>query len=124
MGLLGRPLDHFDYMTLAALFLLVAALMGLVIFLMGLPGRIALKRNHPHAEAVNIMGWMGFLAVVPWVHAFMWAFHDSATVDIRRFPDAERDAIRKDIERQGGTVKDEYKSAERTDIPDEFKQET
>ncbi|MGJ8583394.1 MAG: DUF3302 domain-containing protein [Marinosulfonomonas sp.] len=112
MGLLGRSLDHYDYMTFAALLLLMFALLGLVMFLMGLPGRIALKRNHPHAEAVNIMGWMGFLAVVPWVHAFMWAFHDAATVDIRRFPDDEKDAIRKEIERLGGTVKDEYKKDE------------
>ena len=124
MGLLGRPLDQFDYMTFAALILLAGALMALILFLMGLPGRIALKRNHPHAEAVNIMGWMGFLAVVPWVHAFMWAFHESATVDIRRFPDAERDAIRKDIERQGGIVKDEYKSTEHSEPIDDTQQKT
>jgi hypothetical protein len=76
--------------------------MGLVLFVMGLPGKIAIKRNHPHAEAVNVMGWMGFLAVVPWVHAFMWAFHDSVTIDLRRFPEEERDAIRKEISRLGG----------------------
>lgn len=102
MGLLGRPLDNYDYMTFAALILLLAAVMGLFLFLMGLPGRIAIKRNHPHAESVKIMGWMGFLAVVPWVHAFMWAFHDSVTVDLRRFPKDERDAVRKEIERLGG----------------------
>jgi hypothetical protein len=119
VGLLGRPFDHYDYMTFAALFLIMAAVMGLVLFLMGLPGKIALKRNHPHAEAVNIMGWMGFLAVVPWVHAFMWAFHDAATVDIRRFPKDERDAIRKEIERLGGAVKDEYKSAEASEPPED-----
>jgi hypothetical protein len=45
---------------------------------------------------------MGFLAVVPWVHAFMWAFHDSVTIDLRRFPEEERDAIRKEIARLGG----------------------
>ncbi len=115
MGLLGRPLDYYDYLTFVAIILLLAAIMGLVLFLMGLPGRTALKRNHPHAEAVNIMGWMGFLAVVPWVHAFMWAFHDAMTVDVRRFPNEEKDAIRKEIERLGGTVKDEYKNADETD---------
>jgi len=117
MGLLGRPLDNYDYLTFAAMILIIAALMALILFLMGLPGRIALKRNHPHAEAVNIMGWMGFLAVVPWVHAFMWAFHDSATIDIRRWPDDERKAVRKEIERLGGVVKDEYKDPEITDTP-------
>lgn len=124
MGLLGRPLDHYDYMTFAALILLMVAVMGLILFLMGLPGKIALKRNHPHAEAVNIMGWMGFLAVVPWVHAFMWAFHDAATIDIRRFPKDERDAVRKEIERLGGTVKDEYKSTDASDPPADQNQKT
>ena len=123
MGLLGRPLDYYDYLTFVAIILLLAAIMGLVLFLMGLPGRTALKRNHPHAEAVNIMGWMGFLAVVPWVHAFMWAFHDAMTVDVRRFPNEEKDAIRKEIERLGGTVKDEYKNADETD-PSENAQKT
>ncbi len=111
MGLLGQPLGYYDYLTFVALILLLAAVMALFLFLMGLPGRIAIKRNHPHAEAVKIMGWMGFLAVVPWVHAFMWAFHDGVTVDIRRGPDEEKDAIRKDIERLGGTVKEEYRAA-------------
>lgn len=120
MGLLGRPLDNYDYMTFAALILLAAAVMGLILFLMGLPGRIALKRNHAHAEAVNIMGWMGFLAVVPWVQAFMRAFEDSTIVDIRRLPEAEKAAVRKEIERLGGTVLEEYKSADEAD-PDPAK---
>ena len=109
MGLLGQPLGYYDYLTFVALILLLAAVMALFLFLMGLPGRIAIKRNHPHAEAVKIMGWMGFLAVVPWVHAFMWAFHDGVTVDIRRTPDDEKDAIRKEIKRLGGTVNEEYR---------------
>ena len=119
MGLLGQPLGYYDYLTFVALILLLAAVMALFLFLMGLPGRIAIKRNHPHAEAVKIMGWMGFLAVVPWVHAFMWAFHDGVTVDIRRGPDEEKDAIRDEIKRLGGKVVPEYK--DRLDI-DETKQ--
>lgn len=99
MDLLGQPLDNYDYLTFAALILILAAVMGLILFLMGLPGRIAIKRNHPHAESVRLMGWMGFLAIVPWIHAFMWAFHDSVTVDVRRLPEEEREAIRKEIER-------------------------
>lgn len=110
MGLLGQPLEYYDYLTFAALLLLLLAVMGLFLFLMGLPGRIAIKRNHPHAEAVKIMGWMGFLAVIPWVHAFIWAFHEGVTVDVRRFPKAEKDAIRDEIERLGGEVKPEYQS--------------
>ena len=84
MDLLSSSLDKYDYMMAAALLLGLAAVMAVILFLMGLPGRIAIKRGHPHAEAVRLMGWMGFLAVVPWVHAFMWAFHDSATVELMR----------------------------------------
>ncbi len=102
MGLLGRPLDNYDYLTFAAGILILIAFMTLVLFIMGLPGRIAIRRNHPHAESVKVMGYMGFLAVVPWVHAFMWAFHDSMTIDVRRFPKEEREAIRKEIDRLKG----------------------
>nr|WP_170616246.1 DUF3302 domain-containing protein [uncultured Ruegeria sp.] len=115
MGLLGQPLEFYDYLTFVALILLLAAVMGLFLFIMGLPGRIAIKRNHPHAEAVKIMGWMGFLAIVPWVHAFIWAFHDGVTVDFRRGPDEEKDAIRNEIKRLGGVVKPEYRDALDTD---------
>lgn len=111
MDLLARPLDTYDYMTFAALILLLIAVMLLFLFVMGLPGRIAIRRNHPHAEAVKIMGWSGFLAVVPWIHAFMWAFHDSVTVDLRRFPEEEREAIRKEILRLSGKSEDETADA-------------
>ncbi|MFA3915740.1 DUF3302 domain-containing protein [Ruegeria hyattellae] len=120
MGLLGAPLEHYDYLTFLALILILAAVMGLFLFLMGLPGRIAIKRNHPHAEAVKIMGWMGFLAVVPWVHAFMWAFHDGVTVDLRRLPEDERKNIRREIKRLGGEVNEEYREAGDSDAsPDD-----
>ena len=117
MDLLGRPLTNYDYLTFLAILLIMAALSAFVIFLMGLPGRIALQRNHPHAESVKIMGYMGFLAVVPWVHAFMWAFHDSMTVDVRRFPEDERKALRNEIEKLGGTVKDEYRDPDSPETP-------
>ncbi|MEX0349616.1 MAG: DUF3302 domain-containing protein [Paracoccaceae bacterium] len=120
MGLLGAPLEYYDYLTFLALVLILAAVMALFLFLMGLPGRIAIKRNHPHAEAVKVMGWMGFLAVVPWVHAFMWAFHDGVTVDLRRMPEDERKNIRDEIKRLGGEVKEEYREAGDSDAtPDD-----
>ena len=74
---------------------------GLAAFawLLGLPGRIAVARNHPEAEAVYAMGWAGFLAVIPWINAFIWAFKPTDVVDIRRFPDEEAEAIKRDIAR-------------------------
>ena len=102
MELLDRSLNIYDYLTFAAIILMIVVLLAIILFIMGLPGRIAIARNHPHAEAVKIMGWMGFLAVVPWVHAFMWAFHDSMTVDLRRTPKEERDYVHAEIARLGG----------------------
>ena len=107
--MLGFDLGVWDYITFAALFVLgVGALIGIV-FVLGLPGRIAIARRHPDAEAVNIMGWVGFLAVVPWIQAFIWAFKPTQVVDIRRDPLAEHLAIREEIAKLSG--KDATKGA-------------
>lgn len=76
-------LDIYDYLALVALIVLAIAFFSVAMFVLGLPGKIAHRRNHPHAEAVNLMGWVGFLAVIPWIHALIWAYHDGTTVDIR-----------------------------------------
>jgi hypothetical protein len=91
--MLGFELDFWDYVTFAALAFLGVAFLCALVFILGLPGRIAIARNHPAAEAVNIMGWVGAFAVVPWMQAFLWAFKPSNVIDIRRFPKAEDEAI-------------------------------
>ena len=79
-----ESLDFYDYLTFAAFIVLAVAFFSVAMFILGLPGKIAVRRNHPHAEAVKLMGWVGFLAIVPWIHALIWAYHDGVTVDIRR----------------------------------------
>ncbi len=32
-----------------------------------------------------LVGWIGLFTVFPWVHALIWAFHDSITIDVRKF---------------------------------------
>ncbi len=91
--MLGFELGLWDYLTFASLLLAGVAGVMVLIFIGGLPGRIAVKRKHPDAEAVTIMGWAGFLAVVPWMQAFIWAFKPTDIVDIRRFPAEEAKAI-------------------------------
>src|SRR5712664_3767025 len=95
--MLGFDLDFWDYVTFAALFVLGVGALVAIVFVLGLPGRIAIARKHPDAEAVNIMGWVGFLALVPWIQAFIWAFKPTQVVDIRRDPLAEQIAIREEI---------------------------
>jgi hypothetical protein len=92
--MLGFELDFWDYATFATAALAGGAGVLIYIWIAGLPGRIALARKHPEAEAVKIMGWAGLLpTILPWIQAFFWAFKPTDIVDIRRFPRAEAKAL-------------------------------
>ena len=101
-SLLGFKLDFWDYATFGVLFLLVLAGLVSLVWLAGLPGRIAIQRKHPDAEAVMLMGYAGFLPLVPWIQAFIWAFKPTDIVDIRRFPAQEAKGIDEEIARLSG----------------------
>ena len=79
-ALVGFHVDAWDYLTFAAMFIIVAAVPMRAVLILGLPGRIA----------VNLMGYIGFLAVVPWVKALIWAFKPTDVIDIRYMPGEER----------------------------------
>ena len=85
-ALLGFQVGFWDYATFLVLFILVAAGLALAVFVLGLPGRIAIARKHPDADAVYLMGWIGFLAVVPWIQALGWAFRPTTVIDVRYLP--------------------------------------
>jgi hypothetical protein len=102
-ALLGFQLDFWDYVTFLSLFVLVAAGLGLAVFILGLPGRIAIARNHPEAEAVYLMGWVGFLAVVPWIQALGWAFRPTTVIDVRYLPEQRRIETEATIAKLTGT---------------------
>lgn len=106
--MLGFDLDFWDYATFATLAIVGIAFLITIVFVLGLPGRIALARKHPDAEAVSLMGWVGFLAVVPWVQAFIWAFKPTQVIDIRRYPEAEAVAINEQIARLKGESEPEH----------------
>lgn len=100
--MLGFDLTLWDYITFAVLIVLGVAFVAAFVFILGLPGRIAVARRHPDAEAITIMGWAGFLVVVPWIQAFIWAFKPTTVVDVRRFPKAEEAAIEEHIAKLKG----------------------
>ncbi|MEM7170258.1 MAG: DUF3302 domain-containing protein [Pseudomonadota bacterium] len=102
MGSALGSLDTYDYLTFVFLVIVAIAFFSIAMFILGLPGKIAIKRRHPHAEGVKLMGWAGFLAVIPWIHALIWAFHDSVTVDVRRFPNDEKKEVEAQIKRLSG----------------------
>ena len=94
---MGFQLNFWDYVTFGVLFLTGLSFVILLLWLAGLPGRIAIARKHPEAEAVKLLGWSGFLAVVPWIQAFIWAFKPTEVIDIRRFPKEEAKAVDEEI---------------------------
>ena len=86
MHLLDWQLTAYDYWTFAFLLVAIVALFYVLIQIGGLPGKIAERRNHPRAEAVKIVGWIGLFTVVPWIHAIIWSIHDGMTIDVRTMP--------------------------------------
>jgi Protein of unknown function (DUF3302) len=106
---MGFNLDIWDYLTFLVILALVGAFLTIAVLVLGLPGRIAIARKHPDADAINVMGWLGFLAVVPWMQAFMWAFKPTDVVDIRYFPKQEQQNIGEELARLTGKPTPEKK---------------
>ncbi|HEY6302540.1 MAG TPA: DUF3302 domain-containing protein [Terriglobales bacterium] len=119
--MLGFELTIWDYLTFAVILALVAAFLAVAVFILGLPGRIAIARKHPDADAINVMGWLGFLAVVPWMQAFMWAFKPTDVVDIRYFPKQEQQYTDEMIARMKGITAIEKKPEADQPKPEEDK---
>jgi hypothetical protein len=117
--MLGFELDFWDYLTFATAAAAGVAVLVIFVWLAGLPGRIAIARKHPDAEAVKLLGYAGLLPTIyPWIQAFIWAFKPTEIVDIRRFPRAEARAIDQDIARlEGKTEPAPAKVPDKTQSP-------
>lgn len=64
-----------DYIALALLLCIVIFLVYLVIYIHDIPYEIAVKRNHPHQDAIHIAGWVSlFLAHAIWPLLWIWAY--------------------------------------------------
>lgn len=101
-ALLGFHVGFWDYITFLALLVILVAIRAAIIIILGLPGRLAIARKHPQADAVNALGWLGFLGVVPWVYALIWALKPTDVIDIRYMPEEERRATDAMIARLAG----------------------
>ncbi|WP_419906850.1 DUF3302 domain-containing protein [Hoeflea sp.] len=99
MHLIDFPITGYDYLTFLFLVVLIVVFFYVIIQLGSLPGKIAERRNHPHAEAVKIVGWIGLFTIFPWIHAIIWALHEATLVDVRSMPDSDID-----LEGQRATV--------------------
>ena len=56
-------------------------IVGLLIWLGGLPGKIAKQHHHPQAAAIEVCGWLGILlGGIGWPIAMVWAFTNPLSV--------------------------------------------
>ncbi len=70
-------MNKLDGFALVVLAFLILSVIAIVVILGMLPGRIARHRGHPHAEAVNLAGWLTlFLGFILWPVALVWAYVD------------------------------------------------
>jgi hypothetical protein len=53
-ALLGFHVGFWDYMTFGAMAVIGMAFLALAVFILGLPGRIAIARQHPEADAIYL----------------------------------------------------------------------
>jgi len=60
------------FIILVILFLIV---IWIYVEMAKFPGQKAREREHPQADAINVLSWVGLLlGVVPWVIALVWAY--------------------------------------------------
>lgn len=91
-----------------AAIVLVTLIIGIVagwIILARLPGKIARQRGHPQADAINVGGWLGALALgIFWPIALVWAFTRPRDTDTGN--EGDIDALRARIEALEARVSD------------------
>ncbi len=64
-----------DILTIVILIVLTVVAGVVVVILGTLPGKIAGRRNHPQAEAINVASWLGIImGGVLWPFALLWAY--------------------------------------------------
>jgi len=64
-----------EYIALGWTIIMVIFIVFLVIYIHDIPYEIAKKRNHPHADAIHIAGWVSlFLLHTIWPFLWIWAY--------------------------------------------------
>lgn len=80
-----------DIFALIILLVLLAAGIGVWVWLGMMPGKIARQRNHPQADAIAVCGWwgvitLGILLPVAWVWAYTNPSPNNSTADKAAHP--------------------------------------
>jgi hypothetical protein len=68
-------IDGFDLFAFVVIGVLLITAVVLIVFLGGLPGKIARRLKHPYANAITAAGWISLVTLgALWPIAFVWAF--------------------------------------------------
>ena len=87
-----------DIFALVVILLLLGVVIWLVVLLGNMPGEIARKRNHPQAQAITALGWVGLITMgIGWFVAMVWAYYQPGGPDA---VDSELKQRVKDLEDQ------------------------
>ncbi len=71
-----------DIFALIVIALLLGFTIWLVVFLGNIPGEIARKNNHPQAQAITALSWIGLITMgIGWFVALVWAYYKPQTAD-------------------------------------------
>jgi H+/Cl- antiporter ClcA len=87
-----------DIFALVVIALLIGVVIWLVVLLGNMPGDVARKRNHPQAEAIATLGWIGIITLgMGWFIAIVWAYYK---------PNAEESDLEKRIAELENKIED------------------
>jgi len=71
-----------DIFALVVIAILIGVVIWLVVLLGSMPGEIARKRNHPQADAISALGWIGLITMgLGWFIAIVWAYYKPDAAD-------------------------------------------
>lgn len=63
-----------EVFALVVLMVLIAVTIWLIVLIGNIPGNMARAANHPQAEAINMLAWIGLLTLgLGWFAALVWA---------------------------------------------------
>ena len=67
-------MNALDVAALVVIFVIIILIAIVIVALGTLPGKIAVRRDHPYPDVVNAASWIGLATGVFWPPAFIWAF--------------------------------------------------
>lgn len=63
-----------EIFALVVLVVLIAVAIWLIVVIGNIPGNMARSNDHPQAEAINVLAWIGLLTLgLGWFAALVWA---------------------------------------------------